>query len=215
MTSPKASLLGWRGRRHPRQSRLLRLAGLACVIIIIYSRWSHIALIPSPSTGTVTSRGLSLERLREDFKTCAKLRTRPSDPIGLGRERNSRYIAGHKPTLIRNATVWVGEPAEGTAKEDARSGQGYSWKVADIYFEHGLIKNVSKGLSVHMLPEDVLVYDAKGRPLTSGIIDMHSHVGTHGLPTLRGNDDTSELSTDITPYVRITDGIQPTDHQIK
>jgi len=44
---------------------------------------------------------------------------------------------------------------------------------------------------------------------------MHSHVGVHSLPTIHSNDDTSELSSDITPYVRAIDGFQPTDRQIQ
>ncbi|GAB1317184.1 Carbohydrate esterase family 9 protein [Madurella fahalii] len=193
--------------RRIRRSSGLRLIGLACLAFIAYAQWKQ-TLSPNltASGPDVTRHGLSVKRLREDVGTCARLHTKPSDPKGLGREKNARYIDGQKPTLIRNATVWVGEP-------DGE--KGYSWIVADVFLEHGLIKQVGRDLHPHALPGDVLVYDAAGRPLTSGIIDMHSHAGVHPLPTIRSNDDTSELSADITPYVRTIDAIQPTDHQLQ
>ncbi len=61
----------------------------------------------------------------------------------------------------------------------------------------------------------MLVYQAKGQPLTSGIVDMHSHAGVGTLPSLWGNEDTNEMGANITPYVRSIDGIQPNDHQIQ
>ncbi|KAK6221211.1 carbohydrate esterase family 9 protein [Colletotrichum tabaci] len=191
----------------PRRSRTFRALGLACLVFIVYAQWRQI----TPSTGAVepgfTTQGLSVQRLLEDLATCEKLHSTPIDPPGHGRRRNARYADGHRPTIIRKATVWVGEPAEGTSN--------YSWISADVFIESGLIRRVASDISPSTLPSDVLVYDAAGRPLTSGIIDMHSHAAVHSLPTLHGNEDVSELSTDITPYVRSIDGIQPTDHQLQ
>jgi imidazolonepropionase-like amidohydrolase len=153
--------------------------------------------------------------VQEDLAVCAKLRSKPKDPIGLGREKNARYIDGHKPTLIKNATVWVGEPVKGTATADARQGKGWSWISADVYLEYGLIKRVEKDIELSSLSEDVLVYEAKGRPLTAGLVDMHSHAGVYGLPSLWGTADGNEMSSDITPYARSIDGIQPDDYQIQ
>jgi hypothetical protein len=152
--------------------------------------------------------GLSLKQLQRDRATCSKLHAIPVDPIGLGREKNPRYIDGHQPTLIKNASVWVGEPT---------SGNGYTWVTADVLLEHGLIKRVNRDLDLDgaSLGYSTIVYDAAGRPLTSGLIDLHSHVGVHSLPTIHSNDDTSELSSNIVPYVRSIDGIQPTDWQLQ
>ncbi|KAH0421556.1 carbohydrate esterase family 9 protein [Colletotrichum camelliae] len=191
----------------PRRSRFLRVFGLACLAFIVYAQWRQISPTGRPSNSESNSHGLSIAQLKEDLATCAKLHHKPVDPAGYGRARNARYVDGHKPTLIRNATVWTGEPVEGTAN--------FSWIQADVFVESGLIKNVAKSIAVKELPEDVLVYDAKGRPLTAGIIDMHSHAAVHSLPTIHGNEDVSELSKDVTPYVRIIDGIQPTDHQLQ
>lgn len=200
-------------RRSVRRSRGLRFVALAVLVFIGYAQWKQ---IPASANSEVTPHGLSVRRLHEDLATCTKLQSTPVDPAGLGRERNARYVAGHKPTLIKNATVWVGEPAAGTSAEDARAGKGWSWISADVFLEYGLVKRVEKDISLASVSEhDVLVYDAKGRPLTSGIIDMHSHAGVDSLPELWGNDDTNELSSDITPYVRSIDGLQPGDHQIQ
>ncbi|KAI0130278.1 hypothetical protein BJ170DRAFT_308648 [Xylariales sp. AK1849] len=202
----------WRQRRLVRRSRGLRFLALACLGFIVYAQWRQIS---SPRTGARGATTLSIEKLAADLATCSKLRAKPEDPIGLGRERNARYIDGHKATLIKNATVWVGEPEGDTSAEDARAGKGFSWITADVYLEYGLIKQVGKDLDVSSFSTDYIEWDAKGRQLTTGIIDMHSHSGVDGLPQLVGNEDTNEMSSDITPYVRSIDGINPNDHQIQ
>ncbi|KAI1192919.1 amidohydrolase [Nemania serpens] len=199
-------------RRHRaiRRSRGLRAFALVCLAFIVYAQWRQI----HPASKS-SSPLLSIIKLQEDLEVCAKLRSTPKDPIGAGRHRNARYIDGHKPTLIKNATIWVGEPAKGTSTEDARVGVGYSWTHGDVFLEYGLIKRVEKDIDISTLSSDTLVWDAKGRRLTSGIIDMHSHSGVNSIPELVGNDDTNELSADITPYVRSIDGLDPNDHQIQ
>ncbi|CAI4213263.1 unnamed protein product [Parascedosporium putredinis] len=161
-------------RRPRRRSRELRALGLACLLLISYVQWRLYTETSSSRSPDITAHGLFIARLEEDLETCTKLHTKPTDPIGLGREKSARYVDGKPPTLIINAT-------------------------ADVYLQHGLIKRLEERIPLDSLPKDTLVYDAKGRPLTSGIIDMHSHVGVHSLPTIHSNDDTSELSSDITP----------------
>ena len=206
----------WR-RGKVRKGRVLRIVAAACLGFIAYAQWKQLSATPTPGSAIadISQHGLSVKRLHEDLATCARLRKKPEDPIGPGRDRNARYIDGHAPTLIKNATVWVGEPEKGTSPEDARKGKGYSWIKADVFLEHGLIKRVETSIGASSVPADTITFDAKGRPLTSGIIDMHSHAGVDSLPELEGNDDTNEMSSDITPYVRAIDGLQPTDHQIQ
>ncbi|EAA30852.1 hypothetical protein NCU05828 [Neurospora crassa OR74A] len=202
-------------RKKMRRSRGLKFLAVACMGFIAYAQWRQLPSRSGPVNGNVTVHGLSVQRLHDDLTTCSKLRQKPQDPIGEGREKNARYIDGHAPTLIKNATVWVGEPAKGTSAADARKGKGYSWIKADVYLEYGLIKKVESDIAASTLPKGTHVFDAKGRPLTAGIIDMHSHAGVDSLPSLDGNEDTNELSADITPFVRSIDGIQPNDHQIQ
>lgn len=200
-----------RRRQHfVRRSRGLRFFGLACLLFIVYAQWRQVVSSEPRNTSK-----LSIERLQADLQVCSKLRSKPADPIGLGRERSARYVDGHKPTLIKNATVWVGEPAEGTSDEYARAGKGYSWINADVFVQYGLIKQVGQDLDANSFPSDTLIWNANRRQLTTGIIDMHSHAGVDNLPSLVGNDDTNELSADITPFVRSIDGLDPLDYQIQ
>lgn len=206
------------GRRHVRRSRAVRLMALSFLAFIVYAQWRQIpAQAPRENSDSqsVSANGLSISKLKADHAVCSKLRATPSDPIGLGRERNARYIDGHKPTLIRNATVWVGEAVEGTSAEAARAGKGWEWISADVFLEYGLIKEVGNDIAIADLPKDTIIWDANGRQLTAGVIDMHSHSGVDSLPELKGNSDVNEMSSDTTPYVRSIDGIQPTDHQIQ
>ncbi|KAM7198900.1 hypothetical protein V8F20_005967 [Naviculisporaceae sp. PSN 640] len=211
----------WR-RRNYRRSKTLRWLGFSCLAFIAYAQWRQLGTNnplhnpdSPPKTDELNIHGLSHRKLSEDIETCKKLWHKPQDPIGEGREKNARYIDGHAPTLIKNATVWVGEPVKGTSAEDARKGKGFSWINADVYLEYGLIQRVEKGISLSTVAEDTIVFEANGRPLTAGIIDMHSHAGVDSLPGLEGNDDTNEMSSDITPYVRSIDGLQPGDWQIQ
>ena len=199
-------------RRHRaiRRSRGLRVVALAFLAFIVYAQWKQI----QPAIKSNSSR-LSIQKLQDDLEVCAKLKSKPEDPIGAGRHRNARYIDGHKPTLIKNAAIWVGEPVKGTSAEDARAGVGYSWVSGDVFLEYGLIKKVEKDIDLSALSSDTLVWDAKGRRLTSGIIDMHSHSGVDSQPELVGSEDTNELSDNITPYVRSIDGLDPNDHQLE
>jgi hypothetical protein len=198
-------------RRKIRRSRAIRLMFLACVGFIAWAQYQQLR----SSKSTVPASTLSLERLQQDLATCSVLQKKPEDPIGLGRKVNARYINGHKPTLIRNATVWIGEPAAGTSEEDAHSGKGYSWITSNVFIQYGLIQSVGADISLNSLPRDTITWDAKGRQLTAGIIDMHSHAGVYGLPGLWGNSDGNEMSSDITPYARSIDGLDPFDHQIQ
>ena len=208
----------WHWRNKPRRTRALRLLALGCLCFIAFAQWKQLSRPVAsvlPPHRDLTIHGLSVKRLQADLATCEKLRKKPQDPIGAGRDRNARYIDGHAPTLIKNATVWVGEPAKGTAPEAARKGSGFAWITADVYVEHGLIKRVEPSIAQSSLARDTVVFNARGRPLTAGIIDMHSHAGVNPLPDLRGWDDTNEMASDITPYVRSIDGLLPLDHQIQ
>lgn len=193
-------------RRGPRRTRLFRNIAFACLVLLLWVQWRQLR-----RTDSKLPR-LSVDKFNADLETCKKLRAKPTDPIGLGRDKNARYIDGAKPTLIKNATIWVGEPATG---HDARDAAAWSWVHGDVFLEHGLIKKVESGISAAVLPKDTIVYDAQGRPLTAGIIDMHSHAGVYSLPELEGNADGNEFSDNITPWARSLDAIFPLDPQIQ
>ncbi|EME49587.1 hypothetical protein DOTSEDRAFT_164108 [Dothistroma septosporum NZE10] len=197
-------------RRGRSKRRLIRLAVAAVLAFTLYSQWNasnagiHDAVSPS----------LSLERLETDHATCAKLRKTPQDPGG-HRKSNARYVEGQKPLLIRNATVWTGDPNTDPISGDAHTGELYSWQTLDVLLHRGLIERVAPQIRDEELPRGTEVVNARRRQLTAGIVDMHSHTGVDALPGLRGNQDTNELSSDITPYVRSLDGLNPLDPQIQ
>ena len=197
--------------RRRRRRGIVRLLVLACLGCIVYTHWTQ---WEEPHSIGRKNGLLSIQKLQSDYATCARLRSVPQDASG-ARERNARYVEGHSPVLIRNATVWSGEPAPGTSPGDAYVGKGYLWIQADVLMEYGLIKRVARDISDHDLPADSSIYDARGRQLTSGIVDMHSHSGVEPLPDLRGSSDGNELSNDITPYVRSIDGLDPLDPQLQ
>lgn len=200
-----------------RRGRRIRAAVLLGVVMFVgYAHWRKAA---PPATNIDNGTLLSITKLEADLATCAALKSVPQSAVGAGRARNARVVDGKPATLIRNATVWTGEadPSLSLTPEEIRAGKGLGWTTADVYIEHGLIQRVEASIDVASLRSSskLVTWDAHGRQLTAGIIDMHSHAGVDSLPELRGNDDTNELSSDITPYVRSKDGIQPLDYQIQ
>ncbi|KAG9628372.1 amidohydrolase, partial [Aureobasidium melanogenum] len=194
----------WADRR--RKRRIFRLVAATCLSYFAYSAYKISANTEKPASL------LSATRLQEDFATCAALQRIPEALSG-GREYNKRYVNGTKPVLIQNATVWTGEPISGTSAEDARKGKGFAWIQSDVFVEHGLIKRVAPSISLADLPSDYETFNAHGRQLTAGIVDMHSHAGLGSLGGLQG--DENELSSDITPYVKSLDSLDPLHPEIQ
>ncbi|KAH7135320.1 amidohydrolase [Dendryphion nanum] len=193
----------WADRR--RRRRVFRLFAVALI-----SYFAYYAYRISNNT-TVASPWLAVHKLQEDYATCATLRRIPANTTS-SRDTNKRWVKGTKPTLIRNATIWTGEPVVGTSEEDARLGKGYGWIPSDVLIDRGLIIKIKKSISIEDLPEGTEIFEAHGRRLTAGIVDMHSHAGLGGFANL--GDDTNELSSDITPYVRSIDGLDPIQPEI-
>lgn len=150
-------------RRSRRRNRTI-LAGVTALACLYFWTWTT-----PPALQQLTGSLLSQERLQDDYAVCAKLRKAPRDPSG-PRARNARYVDGHKAVLIRNATVWTGDPAPGSSVEDVRAGKGHAWMSADVFMEFGLIKRVEAGIDAAGLEGDYEVFEANGRMLTSGIV---------------------------------------------
>jgi imidazolonepropionase-like amidohydrolase len=193
-TAPRS----WLQRRQKRKT--LRILGAAALIYLTYSTF-RIANNTEPPLSN-----LSAVKLQQDHAVCASLRQKPLES-STHRDHNKRWVNSTGPVLIRNATIWTGEPVAGTSEEDARAGKGWGWIAADVFTDKGLIISVQPNTKHGDLPHDTEVFDANGRQLTAGIVDMHSHAGLESFGNLQGDDN--ELSSDITPYVRSLDGIDP------
>ncbi len=97
------------------------------------------------------------------------------------------------PTLIRNATLLVGD---GKRLDDA-----------DLLIVKGKIKQIGKSLQA----QNATVIDGKGRWVTPGIIDVHSHLGVYPSPGVNGHQDGNEITAPVTSQVWAEHGIWPQD----
>ena len=60
-------------------------------------------------------------------------------------------------------------------------------------------------------PEGAEVLDAKGRFVTPGIIDTHSHLGVYATPSVRAHSDGNEMTSPATPQVDARHSVWPQD----
>ncbi|HSD75394.1 MAG TPA: amidohydrolase family protein [Steroidobacteraceae bacterium] len=98
------------------------------------------------------------------------------------------------PTLIRGATVLTGT--------------GQRLDNADVLIVEGRIQAVGPGLTA---PAGARVVDAKGRWVTPGLIDVHSHLGVYPSPQVRAHSDGNEATNPVTANVWAEHSIWPQD----
>ncbi|WP_027419090.1 amidohydrolase family protein [Crocinitomix catalasitica] len=108
-------------------------------------------------------------------------------------------IPAAKSYFITNATIWTNE-AEGIVKN------------ATLLIHEGKIKAVNK--SVVQIPNGAITIDAKGKHVTSGIIDEHSHIAISKGVNEGGQSVTAEVSiadvvrsNDINIYRQLAGGV--------
>jgi len=101
--------------------------------------------------------------------------------------RNGGPIAAPTAVVVRGATVWTQGPAG-------------IMENADLLVVNGRIAAVGKNLAA---PAGAVEVDGRGKHVTPGIIDAHSHTGIDG--------DVNESTHNVTAEVRIRDVIQPLD----
>ncbi len=107
----------------------------------------------------------------------------------------STYVApASPPTLIRGATVLTGT---GTRLDDA-----------DVLFEGGRIAAVGRGLRA---PADARIIEARGRWVTPGLIDVHSHLGVYPSPEVSAHEDGNEATNPSTAQVWAEHSVWPQD----
>jgi imidazolonepropionase-like amidohydrolase len=108
-------------------------------------------------------------------------------------------IPVHNTYFIRNATLWTGE-------DDGVIENG------DLLVVKGKIKHVGKG--TFNVPAGAKVIDAKGKYVTAGIIDEHSHIAISKGVNESGQSNTAEVSIgdvinpdDINIYRQLAGGV--------
>lgn len=98
------------------------------------------------------------------------------------------------PVLFRNATIL--------------NGDGVRFDNADLLLEDGKIAGIGKALRA---PANATIIDAKGRWLSPGIIDPHSHLGGGGSPHVWAHSDINEATSPSTPQVWVEHSVWPQD----
>ena len=101
---------------------------------------------------------------------------------------NYAYESTYKPvdsdkTIIINANILTG--------------RGDSVLGGAILMENNKIIAIGKDIDT----SGANVIDAKGKWVTPGIIDIHSHMGVYPAPSLRSNSDGNEATSPSTPHV--------------
>ena len=115
----------------------------------------------------------------------------PNKSNGLQKELKAKTI------IFKNATLWTNEDLG-----IINSG--------DIAISNGKIVAIGETLDTTQIPNhedlDIHIFDIKGKHLTTGIIDEHSHIAI--------SNGVNESSQSVTAEVSIADVINPEDHNI-
>ena len=98
------------------------------------------------------------------------------------------------PVLISNATVLTGT--------------GVRLDNADVLLQGGRIAAVGRGLQA---PEGATRVDARGKWVTPGIIDVHSHLGVYPSPGVKAHSDGNEAIAPVTANVWAEHSVWPQD----
>ena len=104
-----------------------------------------------------------------------------------------RVIAS-PPVLIQGATVLTGT--------------GTRLDGADVLMRDGKVVAVGPNLDA---PADALRVDGRGKWVTPGIIDVHSHLGVYASPGTRSHSDGNEATAPTTPGVWAEHSVWPQD----
>ena len=97
------------------------------------------------------------------------------------------------PTVIRNATILTGS--------------GERLDGADLYMANGRVVQVGE---VEAAPGTTEI-DARGRWVTPGLIDVHSHLGVYPSPAVAAHSDGNEMSGPIQAQVWAEHSLWPQD----
>ncbi len=89
---------------------------------------------------------------------------------------------------------------------------GVVYPEGDVLLEGGRIAAVGARVEA---PADATVIDVRGKVITPGLIDTHSHIGVYAAPGLSGHEDGNETTAPVTPAMRAADAVWPQDPQLE
>jgi imidazolonepropionase-like amidohydrolase len=90
---------------------------------------------------------------------------------------------------------------------------GTTIEAGTIVLKGGAIVAVGPSAST-AIPDGARVVEGKGKVVTPGIIDAHSHIGVYAAPSARAHDDGNEASAPVTAQARAQYAYWPQDPQI-
>ncbi|MDR2899654.1 MAG: amidohydrolase [Clostridiales bacterium] len=86
---------------------------------------------------------------------------------------------------------------------------GATFENGVVLIENGKIKAVGQNVEI---PQGAVIIDAKGKWVTPGFIDAHTHISTFSEPqTMPGMIDGNEVSSPVTAHIRGIDALNPHD----
>jgi imidazolonepropionase-like amidohydrolase len=126
----------------------------------------------------------------------------PQRGVRPARDRKAALEAPGAPTIaIRGATILTA------------TATGQKIEGGTIVLAGGAITALGADGAVRV-PEGARVVDGKGKFVTPGLIDAHSHIGVFAAPSARAHDDGNESSAPVTAQARAQYGYWPQDPQI-
>jgi imidazolonepropionase-like amidohydrolase len=99
-----------------------------------------------------------------------------------------------QPTLIEHATIYTGT--------GARIDDGA------VLLRDGKVAAIGKRVAA---PKDAVVIDARGKFVTPGLIDVHSHLGVYPSPAVDATANGNEMTNPNTAQVRSENSVWPED----
>jgi imidazolonepropionase-like amidohydrolase len=130
------------------------------------------------------------------LSACASVPVADAPPVaGAAEPFASTYAPpAAAPLLLFGATVLTGD---GGRLEDA-----------SVYIAGGVVQAVGHALEV---PPGTRRVDARGRWITPGVIDVHSHMGNYPVPSAHAHQDGNEMSSPNTAGVWAEHSVWPQD----
>ncbi|KAI3539851.1 amidohydrolase [Colletotrichum filicis] len=180
-----------------RRGRLMTLAGLV-IFLLFLSHYSNAVREPSYDQSEQFVRGLT-----KCGKSSSRSASRESSSPNRSNPRWNSKSGQQRAIVLRNATLFDGEKVLAA--------------TVDITFEQGVIKSVFETRDEVTFPSNTDLYDVKGRFVTPGLVDIHSHHLELPFSSVSAIADVNEKPGlgPITPFVRAIDGFKPYDPAIK
>ena len=125
----------------------------------------------------------------------------PASPAGASTSPGDAYPSTYArvasaAVLITNATVL--------------DGTGARMDEADVLMRDGVIAGIGWDLD-NEAPADAIRIDGRGKWVTPGIIDIHSHLGVYPSPGTRSHSDGNEMTSPVTAAVWAEHSVWPQD----